>query len=176
MPGSDGTTPSAAEIRRLLASRKLERVVVLGANGTMGYGSAALFTQAVPEVIFLAEAFTRPRVMQYLAKAGFNQSYTYFTWRNSASELREYLTELTLPLPSHLARVAGAIRSFWETRLGQYVGDGEEGGGSGYFSIPFVDYARGLEPGPSRHFAGRQQELKTWPVLPESIYRPTNAS
>jgi hypothetical protein len=55
----------------------------------------------------------------------------------------EYLTELTLPLPSPLARVAGAIRSFWETRLGQYVGDGEEGGGAGYFSIPFVDYARG---------------------------------
>ena len=53
MPGSDGT-PNAAEVRRLLASRKLDRVVVLGANGTMGYGSAALFTQAVPEVIFLA--------------------------------------------------------------------------------------------------------------------------
>jgi starch synthase (maltosyl-transferring) len=48
-----------------------------------------------PEAIFLAEAFTRPKVMQYLAKAGFNQSYTYFTWRNSAGELREYLTELT---------------------------------------------------------------------------------
>ena len=51
---SDGTAPSAAEIRRLLASRKLEHVVVLGANGAMGYGSAALFTQAVPEVTFLA--------------------------------------------------------------------------------------------------------------------------
>jgi starch synthase (maltosyl-transferring) len=48
-----------------------------------------------PEVIFLAEAFTRPKVMRYLAKIGFNQSYTYFTWRNSAWELREYLTELT---------------------------------------------------------------------------------
>jgi hypothetical protein len=55
----------------------------------------------------------------------------------------EYLTELTLPLPSPLARVAGAIRTFWKTRLGQYVGDGEEDGGAGYFSIPFVDYARG---------------------------------
>jgi hypothetical protein len=55
----------------------------------------------------------------------------------------EYLTELTLPLPSPLARVTGAIRTFWKTRLGQYVGDGEENGGSGYFSIPFVDYARG---------------------------------
>ena len=48
-----------------------------------------------PDVIFLSEAFTRPKVMRYLAKSGFNQSYTYFTWRNSARELREYLTELT---------------------------------------------------------------------------------
>ena len=48
-----------------------------------------------PDVIFLAEAFTRPKVMRYLAKAGFTQSYTYFTWRNSPHELREYLTELT---------------------------------------------------------------------------------
>jgi starch synthase (maltosyl-transferring) len=48
-----------------------------------------------PQAIFLAEAFTRPKVMQYLAKAGFTQSYTYFTWRNTAAELREYLTELT---------------------------------------------------------------------------------
>ena len=55
----------------------------------------------------------------------------------------EYLTELTLPLPAPLARVAGAIRSFWKTRLGQYMGEGDEEGGSGYFRIPFVDYARG---------------------------------
>jgi starch synthase (maltosyl-transferring) len=48
-----------------------------------------------PEAIFLAEAFTRPKVMQHLAKAGFTQSYTYFTWRNTAAELRDYLTELT---------------------------------------------------------------------------------
>ncbi len=51
--------------------------------------------QRHPETIFLAEAFTRPNVMRYLAKAGFNQSYTYFTWRNSPAELREYLAELT---------------------------------------------------------------------------------
>jgi starch synthase (maltosyl-transferring) len=48
-----------------------------------------------PDVVFLAEAFTRPKVMRYLAKIGFNQSYTYFTWRNTAAELRDYLTELT---------------------------------------------------------------------------------
>jgi starch synthase (maltosyl-transferring) len=47
-----------------------------------------------PDVIFLAEAFTRPAMMKVLAKIGFTQSYTYFTWRNSKAELEEYLTEL----------------------------------------------------------------------------------
>jgi starch synthase (maltosyl-transferring) len=48
-----------------------------------------------PGVIFLSEAFTRPKVMKALAKAGFNQSYTYFTWRNFKGEMEEYLRELT---------------------------------------------------------------------------------
>ena len=48
-----------------------------------------------PEAIFLAEAFTRPKVMGRLAKAGFTQSYTYFTWRNTKQELTTYFTELT---------------------------------------------------------------------------------
>jgi starch synthase (maltosyl-transferring) len=48
-----------------------------------------------PAVVFLAEAFTRPALMKYLAKAGFTQSYTYFTWRNSKAELTDYFTELT---------------------------------------------------------------------------------
>ncbi len=48
-----------------------------------------------PDVIFLAEAFTRPKVMYRLAKLGFTQSYTYFTWRNTKQELTEYLEELT---------------------------------------------------------------------------------
>ena len=47
-----------------------------------------------PDVIFLSEAFTRPKVMQALAKVGFSQSYTYFTWRNFKQELIEYFTEL----------------------------------------------------------------------------------
>lgn len=47
------------------------------------------------DVIFLAEAFSRPRIMEGLAKAGFTQSYSYFTWRNSKHEFIEYLTELT---------------------------------------------------------------------------------
>lgn len=48
-----------------------------------------------PDVLFLAEAFTRPKIMNELAKQGFTQSYTYFTWRNSKAELQEYITELS---------------------------------------------------------------------------------
>jgi hypothetical protein len=48
-----------------------------------------------PEVIFLAEAFTRPKVMHRLAKLGFTQSYTYFTWRTAKQELVDYFTELS---------------------------------------------------------------------------------
>ena len=48
-----------------------------------------------PDALFLAEAFTRPKVMYRLAKLGFSQSYTYFTWRNTKSELTQYFTELT---------------------------------------------------------------------------------
>jgi starch synthase (maltosyl-transferring) len=47
-----------------------------------------------PEVVFLAEAFTRPAVMSTLAKLGFSQSYTYFTWRNTRTELEEYVSQL----------------------------------------------------------------------------------
>ncbi len=52
--------------------------------------------QRFPDTIFLAEAFTRPKVMKHLAKLGFTQSYTYFTWRNEKRELEEYFTELTM--------------------------------------------------------------------------------
>jgi starch synthase (maltosyl-transferring) len=57
-----------------------------------------------PDVIFLAEAFTRPKMMRKLAKAGFTQSYTYFTWRNTKAELIEYLTELTQDVPKEYMR------------------------------------------------------------------------
>ncbi|HET7882083.1 MAG TPA: alpha-1,4-glucan--maltose-1-phosphate maltosyltransferase [Acetobacteraceae bacterium] len=54
-------------------------------------------TGRYPDVIFLAEAFTRPKLMYRLAKLGFTQSYTYFTWRNTKQEITEYLTELNTP-------------------------------------------------------------------------------
>ncbi|MFK0117718.1 alpha-1,4-glucan--maltose-1-phosphate maltosyltransferase [Streptomyces sp. NPDC090994] len=55
-----------------------------------------------PDVIFLAEAFTRPAMMHTLAQIGFQQSYTYFTWRNSKQELTEYLTELSGEAASYM--------------------------------------------------------------------------
>jgi starch synthase (maltosyl-transferring) len=57
-----------------------------------------------PDVIFLAEAFTRPKMMKQLAKVGFTQSYSYFTWRNTKAELTEYLTELTQEEPKEYMR------------------------------------------------------------------------
>src|SRR5690606_6594710 len=50
-----------------------------------------------PDVIFLSEAFTRPKMMYRLAKLGFTQSYTYFTWRNTRVELADYLREVSRP-------------------------------------------------------------------------------
>ena len=57
-----------------------------------------------PDVLFLAEAFTRPHVMYSLAKAGYTQSYTYFAWRNTKDELTEYLTEVSQPPVSDFFR------------------------------------------------------------------------
>ncbi|MEU8762187.1 alpha-1,4-glucan--maltose-1-phosphate maltosyltransferase [Streptomyces sp. NPDC048659] len=55
-----------------------------------------------PDVIFLAEAFTRPALMRTLGTVGFQQSYTYFTWRNTKEELTEYLTELSGEAAAHM--------------------------------------------------------------------------
>jgi starch synthase (maltosyl-transferring) len=57
-----------------------------------------------PDAIFLSEAFTHPKMMYRLAKVGFSQSYTYFTWRNTKQELEEYLTELTTTAPAEFFR------------------------------------------------------------------------
>ena len=63
-----------------------------------------------PDMIFLSEAFTRPKVMQQLAKVGFAHSYTYFTWRNTKEELQQYMTELTAGEMRHYFRP-----NFWPT-------------------------------------------------------------
>ena len=62
----------------------------------------ASIRQTDPDVLFLAEAFTRPAMMAALGKVGFHQSYTYFTWRVAAEELIEYLTELSGPAAAYM--------------------------------------------------------------------------
>ena len=62
----------------------------------------ARVAQAHPDVVFLAEAFTRPPMMHALAEAGFQQSYTYFTWRNTKEELEEFLTGLATESADYL--------------------------------------------------------------------------
>jgi starch synthase (maltosyl-transferring) len=60
--------------------------------------------KTAPDALFLAEAFTRPHVMYSLAKAGFTQSYTYFTWRNTKADLTDYFTEICNPPVSNFFR------------------------------------------------------------------------
>ncbi len=73
----------------------------------------AAIKRQYPEVIFLAEAFSRPKIMHRLAKLGFTQSYTYFAWRNTKEELTAYFTELSgglgarIPAPQLLAQYPG---------------------------------------------------------------------
>jgi len=62
---------------------------------TFWEGCLGTLKQKYPDLIFLSEAFTRPKVMHHLAKLGFTQSYTYFTWRRTKWDLIEYITELT---------------------------------------------------------------------------------
>jgi starch synthase (maltosyl-transferring) len=70
----------------------------------------AELTARHPDTLFLAEAFTRPKLMMLLAKIGFTQSYTYFTWRHSGRELSEYVREITSPPVSEFFRP-----NFWPT-------------------------------------------------------------
>jgi starch synthase (maltosyl-transferring) len=74
-----------------------------------------------PDVIFLSEAFTRPPMLKMLAKVGFSQSYSYFTWRNEKQELTEYLTELTQSeareylMPNFFANTPDILPGFLQT-------------------------------------------------------------
>ena len=80
-----------------------------GSEADLGFsrepgGSAIDVLKIDPDVIFLAETFTKPKMMKRLGKVGFNQSYSYFTWRDTKAELTEYLTELTTAECRHYMR------------------------------------------------------------------------
>jgi starch synthase (maltosyl-transferring) len=126
-----------------------------------------------PEAVFLAEAFTRPKVMYRLAKVGFGQSYTYFTWRNTRQELTEYLQELneapvsdffrphffvntpdinpeflqTTGRPGHLIRaaLAATLSGLW-----------------GVYNGFEVCEARPVQPGKEEYLDSEKYEIKVW--------------
>jgi starch synthase (maltosyl-transferring) len=127
-----------------------------------------------PDAIFLSEAFTRPKIMYRLAKLGFTQSYTYFTWRNSKAELIEYFTEITQPplceyfrpnlwpntpdiLPEHLqtgGRAAFVARLVLAATLGANYGIY----GPAYETLE----NRPREPGSEEYLNSEKFELRNW--------------
>jgi len=127
-----------------------------------------------PDVIFLAEAFTRPRVMERLAMLGFSQSYNYFPWRNTGRDLREYLTLLTRTdrrdyfrpnlwpntpdiLPEFLqigGRTAFRIRLILAATLGASYGI--------YGPAFELCESRATEPGREDYLDSEKYERKTW--------------
>jgi starch synthase (maltosyl-transferring) len=137
-----------------------------------------------PEAIFLAEAFTRPKVMQRLAKSGFTQSYNYFPWRNTKWELSQYLTELTQTevkeymgpnlwpntpdiLPEYLqfgGRPAHMVRFVLAATLGPSYG----------IYGPAFELFENLPvaPGREEYLNSEKYEIKTWDIdRPDSLRR-----
>jgi starch synthase (maltosyl-transferring) len=129
-----------------------------------------------PETIFLSEAFTRPKVMYRLAKIGFDQSYTYFTWRNTKQELTEYLTQLTQSEVSQYFRP-----NFWPNTpdiLPEYL----QYGGRAAFAARLVLAAtlssnfgiygpafelldnRPVEPGREEYLNSEKYEIRAWDI------------
>jgi starch synthase (maltosyl-transferring) len=140
-----------------------------------------------PDVFFLSEAFTRPKLMYALAKAGFGQSYTYFTWRNTKLEIEEYLTELTRP------EVADFIRpSFWPNTpdiLPEFLQlSGQPGfvlrlvlaatlsSSYGIYGPAFESMeVTPREPGSEEYLDSEKYEIREWPRGSEGSLRPVIA-
>jgi starch synthase (maltosyl-transferring) len=127
-----------------------------------------------PDVIFLAEAFTRPKVMYRLAKLGFTQSYNYFPWRNSKQEIVQYFTELGQPPVSEFFRA-----NLWPNTpdiLPEYLQFGGRSGfmvrlvlaatlGASYgiYGPPFeLQEARPREPGSEEYLNSEKYEIRHW--------------
>jgi len=126
-----------------------------------------------PEIIFLAEAFTRPKIMYRLGKIGFSQSYTYFTWRYTQREFREYLTELTRSDAREFFRP-----NFWPNTPDILPEHLQYGGRSAFMmrlvlaatlSPSYGIYGPAFElcinealPGREEYFHSEKFELKTW--------------
>ena len=135
-----------------------------------------------PDVIFLAEAFTRPKVMYRLAKLGFTQSYTYFTWRNTKQELAEYLTELTQTPVKDFFRP-----NFWPNTpdiLSEYLQADSRpafiirfilaatlSSNYGIYGPPYERFINKAVNGKEEYYNSEKYELKTW--LPAEVKEST---
>jgi starch synthase (maltosyl-transferring) len=136
-----------------------------------------------PDVIFLSEAFTRPKVMRHLAKLGFTQSYTYFTWRNTKPELTAYFTELTQTevreymrpnlfantpdiLPEYLqhgGHAAFRVRLMLAATLGASYG---------IYGPPFDECeGRAVRPGSEEYLDSEKYQLRHWDWSRPNVFR-----
>jgi starch synthase (maltosyl-transferring) len=137
-----------------------------------------------PNVLFLAEAFTRPRVMERLAKAGFSQSYTYFTWRDTKEELTQYMLELTTTPVREYFRP-----NFWPNTPDILPGHLQTGGLPAFrsrlvlattLSSNFGVYGPAFElgenipakPGSEEYLNSEKYEIKTWDLQNPSSLKP----
>lgn len=128
-----------------------------------------------PDVIFLAEAFTRPKLMYSLAKAGFTQSYTYFTWRHSKDEFTQYMRELSTPPVSDFYRP-----NFWPNTPDILPEDLQFGGkpmfmqrlvlasmlsaSYGIYGPPFELMEHVARPGAEEYIDNEKFQLRAWDV------------
>ncbi|MBI2304753.1 MAG: alpha-1,4-glucan--maltose-1-phosphate maltosyltransferase [Chloroflexi bacterium] len=142
----------------------------------------AQIKEAYPDVIFLSEAFTRPKVMYRLAKLGFTQSYTYFAWRNNKGELTQYFTELT-----HTERREYFRGNLWPNTpdiLTEYLHSGGRpaymarlilaatlGASYGIYGPAFeLCQEQPKEPGSEEYLDSEKYEIKHWDIgRPDSL-------
>ncbi len=134
-----------------------------------------------PDVIFLSEAFTRPKVMYQLAKLGFTQSYTYFAWRNTKLELTQYFTELTQTevreyfCPSLWSNTPDILTEYLQfggrpAFMARLVLAATLGSSYGIYGPAFeLCENRPREPGSEEYLDSEKYEIKSW-----DIARPDN--
>ncbi len=135
-----------------------------------------------PDAIFLSEAFTRPKIMYRLAKLGFTQSYTYFTWRNTKQELTEYFTELSQPALANIFRpnlwpnTPDILHEFLQTGgrpafIARAVLAATLGANWGVYGAAFELLERTpREPGSEEYLNSEKYELKHWDLNhPDSL-------
>jgi len=127
-----------------------------------------------PDVLFLAEAFTRPKVMYRLAKAGFTQSYTYFAWRNTAWELKAYFEELTQTevaeffRPNLWPNTPDILTAYLQTGgrpafVARLILAATLGGSYGIYGPAFeVMESRNLAPGSEEYLDSEKYQIRVW--------------